>query len=83
MISATLQQKANLIKKIPFKSFLTLLSALSELVKPKLFSKNPKKALLTLIDDHLMKLLQSIESKSGLKQFGLQAAFSQSLKCQD
>lgn len=83
LMSATLQTKTNLIKKIEFKQFLNLLSALPELTHPKLFLSNPKKALQTIIDNHLLKLLKALESKSGLRSFGLVAAFSQSLKCQD
>jgi phenylpyruvate tautomerase PptA (4-oxalocrotonate tautomerase family) len=56
-MSSTLQTKANLIKAITFTQFLNLCSALSELHDPKLFQKNPKKALAKLISDHLMKLL--------------------------
>jgi hypothetical protein len=44
-MSATLQTKTSLIKKIEFKQFLNLLSALPELTHPKLFLSNPKKAL--------------------------------------
>jgi hypothetical protein len=80
MMSSTLQTKANLIKAITFAQFLNLCSALSELKDPKLFAKNPKKALATLISENMLRLLHEIEGKYGVKKFGLQAAFAQSLK---
>lgn len=83
MMSSVLQTKTNLIKSISYPQFLELVSALSELKDSKLYAKKPNKALQNLISENLFRLLQEIESKSGLKKYGLQAAFSQSIKCQE
>lgn len=70
-MSSSLQTKTNLIKSINFSQFLDLISALAELRDPKLYAKKPKKALANLISENLLVLLQEIESKNGLKKFGL------------
>ena len=49
MISTTLQTKSSCVKAIYFGYFLELLNALSELLSPKLFREDPKKALNKLI----------------------------------
>jgi hypothetical protein len=71
MMSTTLQTKTNLIKSINFTQFLNLLSALSELCNPKLFKTKPKRALTMLISDHFLPLLADIESRNGIKKYGL------------
>ena len=83
MMSSCLQTKTNLIKSISFPQFLELCSALSELLTPKIFAKNPKRALAQLLSSHLLVLLNEIEGRDGLKEYGLQAAYSQSLRCQE
>lgn len=79
MISTTLQTKTSLIKAITFNQFLELLNSLSELVSPKLFSTNPKKALQKLLTKHLIVLLQRLESSDGARLFGAAGIYSAAL----
>lgn len=79
MMSQILQTKTNLIKQIDFEQFLDLLRGLSELVEPELFLKSPKNALKLILSCNIIPLLRLLEGRSGLKKFGITAAFSNSV----
>ena len=81
-MSSVLQTKTNLIKQINFEQFLDLLSGLSELAEPELFMKSPKQALKLILSCNLVPLLRLLERKSGIRKFGILAAFSNCLQNQ-
>lgn len=76
MISTTLQTKSSCVKAIYFDQFLDLLNALSELLSPKLFREDPKKALNKLIQKFLLVLLAKLEHPEGQRWFGPAAIYS-------
>lgn len=76
MMSQILQTKTNLIKQINFEQFLDLLSGLSELLEPEIFSQSPKQALKRILSCNIIPLLRLLEGRKGLKKFGITASFS-------
>lgn len=61
---------------VSFDQFLSLISALAELKEPKRYRRDPRKSLLALINNHLAPLLIEIESKQGVKRFGMNSLYS-------